>query len=479
MRSHRALVNILFSPYNEKIMKIQFHKTDLTLLLLLTIPLILSSLTEASLGFTSTIFLAHLGPKVLGAGSLVIWFFATLMVIIWGLMTAVSVLISRHHGAGDTLKASRALHTALWLTLFLCLPLTLIVWNMAEILTWLGQSPHVVNLAKPYLHALAFGVLPDLSGLVCLQFLIGLGKTRVSLAFTLCWVPLNIFFNAILTFGLLGLPALGIGGLGLGATLSYWITTLGLLIYLLRHREFRHYFKNGHVIPAWQDFRQILAVGLPLGLMFFVEVGFFFILTLMMGFYGADALAANQVAVQSISLFAALMFPIAQGITVRMGHQLGAQDSPSAHRSAMAGITLAISVSLIFALIGWFVPELFVRLDFGSHAVLPPEILMHITHFLIWAGVFQLFESQRIALFGALRALKDTRFTLFTSILSFWGIGLGSGLLLRHLLGAQGYWAGFALGGMTGALLLWFRYAHQYHKYQKRIHAPSSISGSH
>src|SRR3990167_7803996 len=78
-----------------------FQKGDFKVLFGLAVPLLLSSFIEASLGFTSSIFLAHLGPVALGAGSLIVWFFATLMVIIWGLFTAVSVLVSYHHGAQD------------------------------------------------------------------------------------------------------------------------------------------------------------------------------------------------------------------------------------------------------------------------------------------------------------------------------------------------------------------------------------------
>src|SRR3990167_1946333 len=115
-----------------------FQKGDFKVLFGLAVPLLLSSFIEASLGFTSSIFLAHLGPVALGAGSLIVWFFATLMVIIWGLFTAVSFLIH----------------------------------NMSPVLLLLGQQPFVISRALPYLHALSWTVLPDFISLILLQFII-------------------------------------------------------------------------------------------------------------------------------------------------------------------------------------------------------------------------------------------------------------------------------------------------------------------
>lgn len=435
-------------------------RSDFGMLVTLILPLILSSLLESALVFTSSIFLAHLGPRALGAGSLVIWFFATLMVIVWGLMTAVSVLVARAYGANDISAVSRTLSTALQLAVLLTPPLTLLVWNMAPILRWLGQSPALVALAVPYLHALAFSVLPDLLGLVLLQFVIGLGKTRLNLVVSLIWVPLNIGLNALLTFGLLGLPRLGIAGLGIGATLTYWVTTAGLLSYLYSRREFHGYFQYWRAPFRLHDIREMLGVGVPLGMMFFVEVGFFFVLALIVGSFGTTALAANQVAVQGIGLFAAFMFPVAQGITVRMGHLLGHQEFAKAHSAAMMGVMVASGLGLVFAGLGWFAPAWLTHLDFSRQHPPSPELLSQLAHFLLWAGVFQLFESQRIALFGALRAYKDTRFTLMTSCVSFWGVALGVGFGFERVfhLGPDSYWIGFALSSIVGCAMLWLRY---------------------
>jgi MATE family multidrug resistance protein len=69
-------------------------KNDFSPLLRLAIPMVISGLVQSSLPFFENIFLAQLGVKVLAAGALVSWLFATLIVILFGTFGAVNILIS-------------------------------------------------------------------------------------------------------------------------------------------------------------------------------------------------------------------------------------------------------------------------------------------------------------------------------------------------------------------------------------------------
>jgi multidrug resistance protein, MATE family len=72
--------------------------------------------------------------------------------------------------------------------------------------------------------------------------------------------------------------------------------------------------------------------------------------------------------------------------------------------------------------------------------------------FLAMSALFQIIEAARIAYFGSLRALKDTKFTMLTSILSFWCIALPIGYILAMILhmGGVGYWCGILVGDGDG-----------------------------
>jgi MATE family multidrug resistance protein len=439
-----------------------FSIKEISLLLKIMIPLVLTGFIEASVGFFSTVFLAHIGTKELAAGAIVIWIFVTLMVVLWGTLTSVSVLVAQNHGAKDSVKISYILRDGLLLALLFMPPAMLLLWNIKPILLWVGQDPVTVKLAEAYMHGLVWGVPPDFIGLVLMQFLIGLGHTRTNLAFTLLWVPLNIAFNYVLIFGELGLPALGIVGIGWGTTIAYWVSTAILFFYLLTNKRYAHYLQGiwNFNKPHW--LHDLCHIGLPMGIMYCIEIGYFLLLTLLMGHISSEVLAANQITLQYLGELSVVTFSIAQAVTVRIGHALGANKIHFAARAAYLGISIAVMFMLIVGLCYLYLPDELIGLDLNTRHIQNANIVAYAKQFLAICAIFQLLEAVRFTLFGALRGLKDTRFTLFTSTMAFWGVSFPIGYWLamyRHM-GGVGFWWGMLVGATFDiSLLLWrFRY---------------------
>ena len=435
-------------------------RKDSKILFVLALPLIISGLVESSIGFTSTLFLSKLGPQILAAGALVGWFFATMMVIMWGLFTAISVSVSHCDGAKNFQGISHVLRDGFILSLLLTIPISLMIWHLSAILTLLGQGTQLINIATPYFHALAWSILPDFAGLVLLQFVIGLGHTRTNLVFTLSWVILNIAINYSLIFGHFGLPAMGIAGLGWGSTLSYWITAVAWLIYLLSRQYYRPYFMAMFQWQAPYYFWELIKVGIPTGAMWCIEISFFFTLIVMMGHIGINELAASQVTMQYVGLFVSILFAIAQAVTVRVSNQLGAQRLQTLHNSVHAGITIAVGAMLCLAVIAWCFPDFLIGIDFNPHRPAGAQVTHYARTFLGIACGFLLLEAIRIPLFGALRGLKATRSTLICSLLSFWLVAIPAGQYFRHHwhMGGNGLWLGLLVSGFVSTAFLWWRY---------------------
>jgi MATE family multidrug resistance protein len=446
------------------------HRTDLKIMLSLAIPLILTGLVEASVGFISSLFMAHLGAGQLGIGGEVVWFFATLMIIMWSVVSAISIIVPHKDGENDQKGIATTLRDGLWLAIILVIPTTLLIWNMGPILLYFGQPEALVMQAVPYMHALSWGVFPDLLGLTLIQFVIGLKHMRTNLVFSITWVAVNIFLNTIFTFGYLGLPHFGIAGLGWGTTISYWVTTIGFVVYMLMRKCYRPYWWALTTRSNFQAIWLLIKIGLPMGVMLLLEIGFFFVLALIMGHIGVAQLAANQLTMQYIGFFVAIAFSVAQAITVRMGNELGAKNIVSANRAVYAGIYVALSLTLIVVLLELFAPHWLISLDFSNtqqHAV----ISHFAVQFLAVAAVFQLMESIRICFFGALRAFKDTHFPMISSFIAFWGIAipLGYWLAIPLNFGAVGLWWALAASGLINLSILILRYRHDYRKVKKNV----------
>jgi multidrug resistance protein, MATE family len=435
-------------------------KNDLYPLLKLAIPLALTGIVGASTGFFETLFLAKLGQKILAAGALVGWLYATFAVILFGTLGSINILVSHKHGANDQAGISLVARDGLLLSLLMTIPAFFLFWNMSPIFLVFGQDPSIVLLAESYLHALAWGLLPNFVSIAIFEFIIGLGHTRIIMYFTVFGVTLVIFFSYAFIFGAFGFPALGIAGAGWGMTVSYWIIAIVTSVFVLTYKDYKHYFRSIINKNKPSYLWELLKVGFPIGAMYCFEVGFFFALTLVMGSLGSQLLAANQIVMQYLCILMSVIFSIAQAITIRMGHLLGAKEYNLAKRTSYTGTIISATFMGIIAIIFWTFPSLLISVDIDIHNPINASIINEIKILFAVSALFQIIEGTRISLFGALRALKDTNFTLLTSIISFWGIALPIGYLFATTfqLGGVGLWWGMVLGASCSVLLLYWRF---------------------
>lgn len=446
-----------------------FHKSQLMIMLTLAIPLIVTGFIESSVGFTSTYFLAQLGKQQLAAGGLVSWCYSTLLITIWGIVMSISVLVSHHDGAKQPREVAIVLRDGLLLSLLMVLPITLLLRHLSIVLIWAGQSPQLIHMAVPYMQALSWSILPDFLSLTLLQFIVGLGHTRTNLVFSLVWVPVNILCNYMLAFGKYGAPHLGITGLGWGTTISFWVVTIVLLLYFYMQKRYRQYTWVFAYFGKVKYILELIRVGFPIGLMWLVEVAFFFFLTLIMGAKGLIVLDANQIVMQYVAFFVSSSFAVSQAITVRMGNQIGAKNYSNANQAIYTGILIAVALSIIPIILYFFTPEWLLSLDFNPRSSNVSAIYNTAIGIFAVAALFQGVESVRISLFGALRALKDTRFTLWTSFLAFWCVAIPMGYVFSELLHlhAIGFWWAMVLGAIINAGLLLQRYRVKFFAYMQ------------
>lgn len=434
--------------------------TETKIIITLAIPLIASGLVEAAVGFFSTLFLAHLGPQELAAGALVNWLFVTLLVLMWGLLTAVSVMVAQRYGAGDTKGIATVLLDSVLFCIVLTIPTFVLIWNADTVLLYFGQKPTTVLLAKDYLRALAFGIFPDFIFLVLQQFLIGLGHVRANMFFTFIWVPINIAANYILMFGKWGIPSLGMAGIGWGTSFSFWFMSFLITAYLLSQKDYKKYLPFKKHLKLFSTWGELLKVGVPMGAMFTVEIAFFFTLSLVMGNIGIADLAANQIVMQYVALFGMLIFCTAQAITVRVGHSLGAGDATSVSLANYSGILVSVLFTILVGACYWFIPNILIDLDLDPTLTKNHEIISLAKQFFVVAAIFELLEAIRFSYFGSLRGLSDTTFTLLVSIIMFWGVALPAGYFLSKwtVTPGLGYWWGLVIGAVFGILLLIWRF---------------------
>ncbi len=424
--------------------------------LLLAGPLVVGQLTSFGMNFVDTVMAGRLGTVDLGAIAVGSAIWAAGFLFVLGVLLAVSATVSQLDGAGRKRQAGEFTRQALWLALALALVLFLFArsagWPMAAI----EVEPVVADLAGRYLKAISWGA-PALCLMMVLRFFSeGTGYTRPTMYVGVLGIVCNVPLNYILMFGKLGFPAMGAVGCGIATAIVFWLQLLilaGWIAWRPRYRPFALYERF-----SWPDRREISALfrlGLPIGVMVFLEGGLFVGTALLIGTLGAVPVAAHQVAMNYAGLMFMVPVGLAGAITVRVGNAIGRGDPEGARRAGIVGMAIAVSFGVLSASFMLAFPELIVTMYTSE-----PEVSGLAVSLLFLAAIFQLADCLQASAAGALRGLKDTRVPMIYSVIAYWLVGLTLGwfLTFRLDMGPAGMWVGIIVGLSLAAVLLGGRF---------------------
>jgi MATE family multidrug resistance protein len=204
-----------------------------------------------------------------------------------------------------------------------------------------------------------------------------------------------------------------------------------------------------------ERFRAMLRMGVPAAGSLLFESGAFAAAMLMMGWLGATALAAHQIALSCAAL--TFMFPLglSMATSIRISKALGEGRGGALRAIGFGSLGLTVGLMLTFATI----------FALGGHALaagFTPDaaVIALATRLLIVAALFQLFDGGQVVSAGMLRGLTDVKVPTVITFVAYWLVSLPLAWLLAfHTpLGPIGVWAGLAAGLSCAAVLLAWRF---------------------
>ena len=206
---------------------------------------------------------------------------------------------------------------------------------------------------------------------------------------------------------------------------------------------------------SFRRWKEILFIGVPIGISIFVETSIFSAVTLMMSNYSTAVISAHQIALNFTSLLYMIPMSISMGATILVGQAVGAGQMRDAKQYSFLGVGLAIAFSFVVhcdssCIQGTDCFPLYDRCDRLSDWRLS---------FFIYAALFQLSDAIQAPVQGALRGYKDVNMTFIMAIVSYWVLGLPIGYVMATFtdLGPYGYWIGLIAGLTVGAITLTIR----------------------
>lgn len=422
----------------------------------LALPLVGGHLATGLVGTVDAIIAGQHSTATLAAVSVGTALYFLPVMVVLGTLMALPPSVSQLDAAGRRAEIGPLFRQALWLAAGLGVLMALLLTLAPLALGAMGIAPELRGGATAFLHGIRWG-MPALTVYLAMRYLCdGLHWSLPTMVFGFAGLALLVPVGWALTFGRLGLPEMGAGGLGLASSLMMWAQALGFALYLRRTRRFAslHLFARLEP-PRWAMQRSLLATGLPIGVTVTMEGGLFIATALLIGRLGEVPAAAHQIAINVASLCFMIPFGIAEATTVRVGHAVGRGDAHGVRQAARAGLTLALSMAALTGLLLLFGHDAIVARYTQDAAVATLAALL-----LLHAAVFQFPDSIQVLFAGALRGLKDTRVPMLLAALAYWGVGMPVGALLGLGLGwgPRGMWLGLIAGLTCAAVLLGWRF---------------------
>ena len=249
-------------------------------------------------------------------------------------------------------------------------------------------------------------------------------RVKASAFVSSCAVILNIIFNLVLIFGMLGFPAMKARGAALATTLAR-VTELILAVYLTSGKK--------HIRPVWSSLfstnkqltKDFMKQCLPLmGGSLFWGVGFTSY-TAIIGHIGTDAAAANSVASVVRDLICCICNGIGSAAGIIVGNELGSGklDTGKAYGIKLKNISFVIgflSTALVLAVTPVVV----------NAVKLTDEARSYLTGMMIIMSVYMIGRCvNTVTINGVLDGGGDTVFDMYSLVVCMWCIAIPLALL--------------------------------------------------
>jgi MATE family multidrug resistance protein len=407
----------------------------------LALPAMGEQLLSMMVGIVDTFLVGHLGAAPLAAVGLANQWVMMATTLFGAIAVGSTALIARFVGAREPENGNLVLRQSVLLGALIGLVATLLGVTLARpLVALLGAPADVIDLSTSYLRVVAsiffFSTLMFI-GNACLR---GAGDTRTPLYVMLVVNVLNVAVAWTAINGPFGLPKLGVVGSALGAATGRTVGGVLVMALLVRGRGGIQ-LRLTNLRPDWDLIRRILRVGLPTGLeqMLFRTGHMFF--ARILAELGTMAYAANQVAINVLSISFMPGFGFAVAATTLVGQSLGAKDPEGAEKRGYVayrlGAGLMTAVGLVIALFPAQLIGIFTDV---------PQVIVLGTMPLRVVGLAQPVLAAVMVFPGALRGAGDTRFPMAINGTCIWLVRLPLAYVLALTLGwgLVGAWSAMA-----------------------------------
>ncbi|WP_027457753.1 MATE family efflux transporter [Dechloromonas agitata] len=417
-------------------------------------PILIAQLASIGMMVVDTAVLGHVSSVDLAAVAIGGGIHVSVVFALVGVLQAVAPVVAHLHGARRDSEVANVLQQGFWLAILLAVPGILFLTHPGGVLGLSSMDPAVEAKVRTYLGLLAWSLPASLFYRTFYAFCNALGKPRVLMGIGL----LSLALHALLAWGLalqgwLGEP-LGVAGCALSNVLIAWLACSSGALYLAfgplgaRYRPFANWSR-----PRWATWRELLRLGVPMGLSNLVEITSFTLISLFVASLGATVVAGHRIVANLSALIYMLPLSLAIATMAALGQAVGARDRARERLTVRAGLVLAAGASSLVGLLLWLTagPVVAAYTD-------DPAVRLVAVGLVGYVALYQFFDALQTVAGHCLRAYRVTFVPMLIQIVCFWGVGLlGGGWLCYRWsppLGVAGFWLASVLSLIGAAALL-------------------------
>lgn len=393
------------------------NRTFYKKLIPLALPMAFQQLMQSLVSASDAVMMGLIDQSSLSAVSLATQIAFVVSLFIFGLTGGGSILAAQYWGKGSREDVEQVFAVMLKPMALVGAAFSLAALTVPQLLMRIfTPDPELIRLGSGYLRVVSLSYFLMCVNQSYLCILRNSGKAILSSIISSVGVVLNLLLNAVLIFGLLGLPALGIAGAALATLLTRVVEMIWILAetakpdriklrkqYLFRkNRLSRDYWSHTWILTGNN---LIWGLGITMG-------------SVILGRLGSDAVAANSIASVMKNLISCFCMGLASGGAILVGNELGAGrlDVGKAYGEKVVRMSLVsgvISAGIFIAL-----TPLILKL-----AKLSPQSAEYMRWMIVvcaWNMVGMSHNSATIS--GIFAAGGDTRFGLICDIITLWVI---------------------------------------------------------
>lgn len=419
-----------------------------SLLMKMALPMMLSMLVQALYNVVDSIFVAKISEDALTALSVAFPLQNLMIAFAVGLGVGINSLLSRALGEKDRQKADAAAGNGLFLELCAALLFVFIGFVLGPAFVRSQTSSAIVAE-----HGITYVRICIGMGAFCFiaifyeRMLQATGKTHLAMIGQLVGALVNIVFDPILIFGLLGFPKLGVAGAAIATVFGQFCGAMvSLAIHQKKNREIRITLSG--LRPRSFTVRTILSVGIPSIIMGSIGSVMTYCVNRILDAFSSTAVAVFGVYFKLQSFFFMPVFGLNNAMVPLIAYNYGARRPARMKQTIRWAVIYACSIMALGLLLMQLMPDVFLRLFDASDDMLRIGVPALRTISLAFVGA-----GYAIVLSSTFQALGRGLYSMFVSIARQLVVLVPAAWLLSRTGQLSAVWWAFPIAELMSALV--------------------------